>query len=132
MLVRQNVFLRDGIRVLADSQRKIAPGVVAFFGEAPISLQWKLGINREQALSGSHDGVHNCARGSKTILRRIGGLGQRIGEQTLQRNLAERPARFGSAENRLKRLRGLREILAGLLHLAHLLTHLDERVGRGF
>ncbi len=117
---------------LRTASGKIAPSVVAFFGEAPIGLQRELGINREKVISASHDGVHDGARRGKAILRRVGGLRQRIGQQALERDFAKRSAGFRSAENGLKDLRGLRKILARLLQLSDFLVHLGQRVGGGF
>ena len=56
---------------------------------------------------------------------------QRVAEQAFQRDFAQRAARLRAAQNRLQRLRGFRKILAGLLHFADFLAHLQQGFGGG-
>src|SRR5215472_3461347 len=53
-------------------------------------------------------------------------LGKRILQEPFERHFAERATRFCTAQNVLQRLRGLRHLLASLLHRAELLLNLAQ------
>src|SRR5262249_19134015 len=123
--VGENVFLRNGVGVILHRCCESAPGFFSLVSDSAIGIQREFRVDGKELVSQKNHRVRYFSA-TETVLPVVAAAGKGILQKTLQRDLAQRAARFRTAQDVLQSLRSVRHLAAGKLDFTKLLLNFSQ------